>query len=649
MPRVFISHSSLDHELVERVIISPLRAHGVETWYSTDDIKSASEWERQIHVGLKESEWFLVALTPRSVASEWVGREVHWAVLRRKERIVPVMLETCEPDDLHLGLLPLQFIDFRKDVAKAQDRLLAVWGLNRGAQAEAHYRAAQYALAREDWDTAVERLEAVLRLDPAHARAEAELGGARRQKELAELYSAGREHLRAERWGEALKSFRRVRAMDKGYGGVSELIAEADAGLEEEETRRSQREEEGRKAKEEADRQERELREQRESHQQERRERQAGEDAGSKERKEAESARDGVPASIKGEPQRAAGNSRRRLYMAGAALLAVLSAVAAYALWRNDTWPREKVAEDLYVSAEALRSQEKYAEAEAGFRRAVELHPANDVYHNALGSALFHQGKYKDAEDEIRLAIQLTPYGRPDYRSNLGDILYAQDMNAEAAYREAVQGDTESPLFHKNLGVVLNYAGKFDESKSELQRAEAGYRKALLVYRYDVDKVPGQHSGLAAVLYHQGKFADAEAEYRNAITLSAKADYYYGLGNALYIQSKYQDAAAAYKAAISRNPSKADYQNGAGNTFFSQGEYWAAGDAYQRAISLYPGNAVFNTNLGDALTMQNRRQDAAVAYARAKEIASRKTSPVNHSVRPRDAAVAYAGAKETGH
>ncbi|HVF44735.1 MAG TPA: hypothetical protein VM936_17055, partial [Pyrinomonadaceae bacterium] len=64
-----------------------------------------------------------------------------------------------------------------------------------------------------------------------------------------ELYASGREHLRAERWREALKSFRRVRAIDKGYGGVADLIAEADAGLEEEETRGSEeREEEERKA-----------------------------------------------------------------------------------------------------------------------------------------------------------------------------------------------------------------------------------------------------------------------------------------------------------------------------------------------------------------------------------------------------------------
>lgn len=242
MPRVFISHSSLDHELVEREIISPLRAHGVETWYSTDNIKSAAEWERQIREGLKESDWFLIALSPRSVSSEWVGREVHWAFLKRKERIIPVMLETCEPDELHLGLLPLQFIDFRNDVVKAQDKLLAVWGLNKSAQAETHYRAAQDALAREDWNTAAEYLEEALRLDPAHTQASADLERARQRQELDALYEAGINDLRNGRWRDALTTLRRVQEIGGDYKDVAALIARAKSELQKEEAAQLYRE-----------------------------------------------------------------------------------------------------------------------------------------------------------------------------------------------------------------------------------------------------------------------------------------------------------------------------------------------------------------------------------------------------------------------
>jgi outer membrane protein assembly factor BamD (BamD/ComL family) len=342
MPCVFISHSSLDRDIVAREIISPLRAHGVDTWYSTDDIQTASDWERQILQGLMTCDWFLVALTPRAVESEWVRREVHWAIMKRKNKVVPVMLETCEPEDLHLGLLPIQYIDFRGGGDRELERLLAVWGLDKGTQVKNLYQAARDAISNEDWASAVENLEAVQRLDPthsqartdldrvrqqeylaslyeegltaireqswrdaletlgrlreaskvykdveeliavaraelekaerlydeatetvgrgewaaaveqfqavlditpAHAGAQAGLGRALQQKELAELYTAGHTHLEAGRWNEALKMFRRVRSIDRSYKGVAELIADADAGLAEEEQSRTSAEE----------------------------------------------------------------------------------------------------------------------------------------------------------------------------------------------------------------------------------------------------------------------------------------------------------------------------------------------------------------------------------------------------------------------
>lgn len=125
--RVFVSHSSLDRTFVEREIISPLREHGIETWYSEENIETAAEWERCITDGLKKCDWFLVVMTPRSVASKWVRREVFWAMEKREGRIIPIVMETCEPEDLHIGLLPLQYIDFRENIKRSQGKLLAIW------------------------------------------------------------------------------------------------------------------------------------------------------------------------------------------------------------------------------------------------------------------------------------------------------------------------------------------------------------------------------------------------------------------------------------------------------------------------------------------------------------------------------------------
>ena len=129
MPRVFISHSSSDRDFVEGVIMPALTRHGLETWYSKDDIRSASEWERNIREALKGCDWFLVVMSPRAVKSEWVRCEVFWAAERRWQRIVPIMYEECDPADLHLKLAQLQFVDFRGDIEAACARLLRVWGI----------------------------------------------------------------------------------------------------------------------------------------------------------------------------------------------------------------------------------------------------------------------------------------------------------------------------------------------------------------------------------------------------------------------------------------------------------------------------------------------------------------------------------------
>src|SRR2546423_1532597 len=104
MPKVFISHSTRDRAFVEREIVAPLRAGGIETWYARASVRVAVEWERSIKKGLKECDWFLVVMSPRSVVSRWVRAEVHWAMTQREGRFVPVLVEDCELDDLHLFL-----------------------------------------------------------------------------------------------------------------------------------------------------------------------------------------------------------------------------------------------------------------------------------------------------------------------------------------------------------------------------------------------------------------------------------------------------------------------------------------------------------------------------------------------------------------
>lgn len=124
---VFISHSSRDRHFVEQNIVSLLRDNAVPTWYSPEDIKTASQWERSIRDALSSCSWFLFVMTPESLKSEWVYAEVSWAIKHRIERFIPVLAKSCDWEDFHLRIRTIQYLDFRTDTASAGERLLRVF------------------------------------------------------------------------------------------------------------------------------------------------------------------------------------------------------------------------------------------------------------------------------------------------------------------------------------------------------------------------------------------------------------------------------------------------------------------------------------------------------------------------------------------
>ena len=129
MPQVFISHCTEDRDIIEEEIIPCLQDEvKVEFWYAPFRIRTAENWERSIRDGLENSDWFIVVMSPRSAKSDWVRQEVHWAMEERKGRIVPLLLETCNKDDFHVGLRAIQAIDCTTpNKRKAIEILSSLW------------------------------------------------------------------------------------------------------------------------------------------------------------------------------------------------------------------------------------------------------------------------------------------------------------------------------------------------------------------------------------------------------------------------------------------------------------------------------------------------------------------------------------------
>jgi hypothetical protein len=123
---VVISHSAQDVRWIETELIPLLQEVGIAPWYSKDDIRTAEYWEREILAALNKCEWFLIVLSPRSAVSDWVKDELHWAITNRKNRIIPVMIESCNLHDFHIRLARIEFVSWFADREKARKRILDV-------------------------------------------------------------------------------------------------------------------------------------------------------------------------------------------------------------------------------------------------------------------------------------------------------------------------------------------------------------------------------------------------------------------------------------------------------------------------------------------------------------------------------------------
>lgn len=127
---VFLSHATEDRTVAAE-LADMLRRHHVPVWFSRTDIRGAQQWHDEIGEALNRCDWFMIILTPKSVQSMWVKRELVYALQEKRyeNRIVPLLYEACAVDHLSWVLRQLQTIDLQQRVEEGYHELLNVWGL----------------------------------------------------------------------------------------------------------------------------------------------------------------------------------------------------------------------------------------------------------------------------------------------------------------------------------------------------------------------------------------------------------------------------------------------------------------------------------------------------------------------------------------
>jgi len=94
MGHIFISYSHKDTKYAHRLADS-LQSKGFDYWID-ERLDYGSQWPHEIQKQLDTCDAFILVMSPRSFASDWVQSELQRAK-RKQKPIFPILLEGDEP------------------------------------------------------------------------------------------------------------------------------------------------------------------------------------------------------------------------------------------------------------------------------------------------------------------------------------------------------------------------------------------------------------------------------------------------------------------------------------------------------------------------------------------------------------------------
>ncbi len=290
------------------------------------------------------------------------------------------------------------------------------------------------------------------------------------------------------------------------------------------------------------------------------------------------------------------------------------------------------------TAAEDLIQKQKYAEAAPLLQKVVAADPSNYVAWFDLGFTDNALGKIEESIAAYRKSVA----AKPDvFESNLNlglQLAKSNQPDAEQYLRAATQLKPTSHVAEGQERAWLSLAHVLEKSKPE--EALAAYRQASNLQPKD----PEPHVAAGRLLEEENKFADAEAEYKQAVALDASSDALIGLANvymrgnnypqaaevlrkvvaqhpedtAAHLQlgrvlakeNKNEDALAEIQTAAKADPSDADVQRELAELYTSSGKHDQAESIYRALLKTKPDDAELHDQLGRSLLHEKKFPEA---------------------------------------
>jgi tetratricopeptide (TPR) repeat protein len=592
--KVFICYARTDKDFVLG-LAKKLKDSGVSIWLDQWDIPSGADWDRAIDQAIHDCSQFLILLSPISVSSEEVRGELS-AALRKKKMIIPVLYQQCE---IPRRLLLLQYTDFTH---KGPGEEAALQDLCRilGSQSSKHHL--------KERRTEDEEFE-----DSINVVDSKSLEILQVNENLSDGEFAHSNHLQAHPLMETRSGDQPVSLSDDEAILSQTVRINSSVPVTTEELKPTQKKSEVRSERPEAVEvfvSEKPIDELQYSQK-------------DPKRVSLFLFKDRLIQTIRGKPS----------FAIISVCLTFVVIISLIVLTSNRSKPNpeqgpatslsEKTVEDPEVYkrlGDTLSEKGEYVEAEAKYRKAVELNPNHAMYYYKLGLALAEQKKYKEAEEPIRKAIELNR-NEASYLYELGLVLHGQEKydQAESAFRKAIDLNSNEASYHHRMARAQYALKKFDE-------ALVAYERAVEINPNDVS----YHRSFAIALIHIKGVGELEKKYRKARGLKPdNAMYSAVIGLALNYRKRFQEAEIEYRRALDidpavrtlrPNPAVAFYLGGLGISLLSQKKYDEAERTLLSATKHDPKDHLNWINLGIVQIHLKKFDDAVWTLIKALEL-----------------------------
>jgi len=258
--------------------------------------------------------------------------------------------------------------------------------------------------------------------------------------------------------------------------------------------------------------------------------------------------------------------------------------------------------------AEELIQKHDSAGAEPLLRKVVEKDPASYVAWFDLGFVENGLGKTEESIAAYRKSVA----AKPDvFESNLNlglQLAKTGQPDAEQFLRAATQLKPTSHMAEGQARAWISLAHVLEATKPE--EAIAAYRQAAVLQSKD----PEPHLGAGLILEKQGKYSDAEQEYKEALALDASSDALTGLSNIYMRGRRFPEAAQYLRKLVAAHPEEAGAHVQLGRVLAAEGKNDEAIAELQVGAKLAPADLRVQRDLAELYSTAGKNEQAEAAF-----------------------------------